>query len=173
MVPPDSTRSLPIDTMAVDVILQRFAAALQETQLALMKQSLDQLERFMDPKEGVVLPDRSEPRSLVELGLLPAFYVVPEMLVDIRMSMVMRSTSGTRVGVTSSGLPSLLDQMRPDGAGPSLAATPIDAGEAGRYSYPPEDGGGVTARLVTTPVPPALMMLLEQQRRARGEGTGG
>jgi hypothetical protein len=127
-------------------MVESFAAALQEPQEALDRNSLATLEAMADRGRGLRIGSRR--RSMLELGLVPAFYHFPEARFEARVSFTIRRSSSSSAGAV---------------VGQAAGAAPVDSSLASKYSFPPPaDSSSIKTRLVSKPVPATLSVRLRQ-----------
>lgn len=126
-------------------MVEAFAAAIQEAQGALDRNSLATIEAMTDRSQGVKIG--STRRSLWELGLVPAFYHFTEARFEARVSFTIRRSSSASAGAT---------------VGEAAGATPVNSAFASKYSYPPGDSSSIQTRLVSRPVPKTLGLRLRE-----------
>lgn len=133
-------------------MVQNFAEAIQNAQLALDRNSLRTMEVMADPAAGVELPGGRR-ASMLELGLVPTFYHFTHATIEARISIsITRSTA-----LEGSALE--VDNPLAMGAGA------VDPAMANKYNYPPGDSSSIKSKLVSRPVPPALGLRLRQLRK--------
>lgn len=92
--------------------------------------------------------------SLMELGFTPTFYQFVDTVIELKMSITMRSESETKLDASSS-VTAGGAFWTPFGAGGTVSSSSVSASFAAKYQYSAEGSSLMRTKLVPIP-PPAL-----------------
>lgn len=146
-----------LEKAPVPQIVQSMAAAISDAQFALDMNAVERLRMMADKKNGVKLPNDTEPRSLLELGLIPSFYHFTETTIEVRVAFSMMQSHEASFGMEIRGEVSVPIKL----AMISVAAT-VSASYTGRYSFESSGSSVISTRLVSVPPPAPLTELINR-----------
>lgn len=135
-------------------LIESVGVSISRAQFAMDTVSIELLERLT--KTSLKVPDKNgtmTSKTLLELGFLPSFYHINEVLLDAKISL-----STTQSGeLTASSKMSL-------GTPLTLVAASVDAAYSNKFSFSGEASSSIKAKFVALPPPSQLRDALEKAR---------
>ena len=149
-----------VQRMGVGIAQAQFQLDLISMRIARMMAGFDETADANQPGEGnrspkflVKFGDGQE-YSLLELGFTPTFYQFVDTVIEIKMSISMKSESEVQTS-SSSSLTAGGAFWTPFGGGGAVSSSSVSASYAAKYQYSAEGSSLMRTKLVPIP-PPAL-----------------
>lgn len=138
-------------TVLFERLLGKWSEELLKAELELAVQNVDRLELYGDPASGAEITGGDGPRSLLELGFMPAFFTFREAVLTTKLSVsLIDQKPELKTRVTHGDPLETLGQL-------GISALPLGALEKNKFSFPPEHASSLQARLATVPPPAGLI----------------
>ncbi len=138
-----------LESAPLPEIVKNLGLAIGEAQHALDLNSVEQFRMMADKENGVQLPNESEKRSLLELGLTPSFYHFTEATIEARVAFSMSESREVSVSAEVSV------QIK-------VVTIGMSASYTNRYSFESSGSSVISTKLVSVPPPPALAELVNR-----------
>jgi hypothetical protein len=144
-----------LENSPLPTLIQKMGEAIAEAQYSMDRSGIKIFALMADTEEnGIMLPGRTEPASMIELGFTPTFYHYSETTLEARVAFSMTESSEFSLGVEI-------------GVVAKCVSVSINASYTQKYSFSAEGSSSVTTKLVSIPPPAALNEIINDLRAER------
>ncbi len=132
-------------------LIKSLGEAIAETQLEMDKKSIAIFQLMADPENGMSVPGRTAPMTLIELGFTPTFYHFTESNFEARVAFSAMESTEWSVGAQI-------------GAQIKFVSIAISASYTQKYSFESQGSSSVKAKIVSVPAPAVLNDVINELR---------